>query len=99
MAKVTLQEAREVLGTSVIIWGGVPSVLLEEYFPEEEFETYMVDVFRSVAPGDAFILGISDNAMPNSMISRVERISGMVEEYGHYPISLDAQQASPSEKG
>ncbi|MFB0508201.1 MAG: uroporphyrinogen decarboxylase family protein [Thermodesulfobacteriota bacterium] len=99
MAKVTLQEAREVLGTSVIIWGGVPSVLLEEYFPEEEFETYMVDVFRSVAPGDAFILGISDNAMPNSIISRVERISGMVEEYGHYPISLDAQQASPREKG
>lgn len=91
MAKVTLKEARELLGTSVIIWGGVPSVLLEEYFPEEEFEASMVDVFRSVAPGEAFILGISDNAMPNSMISRIERISDLVEEYGHYPISLNAE--------
>ncbi len=89
MAKVTLKEARELLGTSVIIWGGVPSVLLEEYFPEEEFEASMVDVFRSVAPGDAFILGISDNAMPDSMISRIERISDLVEEHGHYPIRLN----------
>jgi hypothetical protein len=87
MAKVTLKEAREMLGTSVIIWGGVPSVILEGYFPEQEFEAYMIDLFQAVAPGDAFILGVSDNVMPNSMISRIERISEMVEEYGHYPMS------------
>ncbi len=51
----------------------------------------MMEVFRTVAPGNAFILGISDNAMPHSMISRIERISDMVEKYGSYPISLSPE--------
>ncbi|MFC1934319.1 uroporphyrinogen decarboxylase family protein [Chloroflexota bacterium] len=87
MAKVTLKEAREVLGTSVIIWGGVPSVILDEGFPEEKFDAYLMDIFRTIAPGDAFILGISDNATESTILSRVEKITKMVEQHGHYPVS------------
>ena len=86
MASVTLAEARAVWGTDVIIWGGVPSVILEETTPDDEFEDYLRDVFEVVAPGDAFILGVADNVMPRAKIERVERISEMVEEYGGYPI-------------
>ena len=86
MVGVTLEEARRVYGKDVIIWGGVPSVVLEETFPEEEFEEYMRGVFRAIAPGDTFILGVADNVMPRSLIERVARISRLVEEHGNLPI-------------
>jgi hypothetical protein len=89
MVKVTLEEARKAWGTSVIIWGGVPSIILETSFPEEEFETYMLNLFKTIAPGDAFILGIADNAMAYSMISRIDKITRMVEEFGKYPIVMN----------
>jgi len=86
MVSVTLAEARAVWGTDVIIWGGVPSVILEPMTPEDEFEEYMRGVFRTIAPGDAFILGVADNVMPLSLIDRVEQISEMVEACGGYPV-------------
>ncbi len=86
MVSVTLEEARRAWGTDVIIYGGIPSVILEDTTSEEEFEEYVRNVFRVIAPGDAFILGIADNAMPRTIIERVERISQLVEELGNYPI-------------
>jgi hypothetical protein len=70
----------------VIIFGGVPSIVLEPTYPETEFEEYMRGLFRTVAPGDAFILGVADNVMPTSVIERVERISDLVEKHGTYPV-------------
>jgi hypothetical protein len=86
MVEVTLEEARAAWGTDVTIFGGVPSIVLEPTYPEAEFEAYMRGVFRTIAPGDAFILGVADNVMPTSIIERVERISHLVEQYGTYPI-------------
>ncbi len=86
MVEVTLEEARAAWGSDVIIFGGVPSIVLEPGFPEAEFEAYMRGVFRAVAPGDAFILGVADNVMPTSRIERVQRISQLVEEHGVYPV-------------
>jgi hypothetical protein len=88
MAKITLKDAQDAWGTSVIIWGGIPAIILEESYPVEEFEAYMKDIFRTIAPGDAFILGIADNAMGGSMLSRIEKVTGMVEKYGNYPVSV-----------
>ncbi len=82
----TLEEARRAWGTAVIIWGGVPSVILEDAYGDEEFEAYMHNVFRTIAPGDAFMLGVADNVMPNARLDRLERITEMVEEWGYYPI-------------
>jgi len=82
----TLEEAREFWGTDVIIWGAVPSVILEPAFSEAQFETYMRQVFRTAAPGDAFILGVADNIMPGALLSRLERIAEMTDEWGACPI-------------
>jgi len=87
MVPCTLKQARDKWGDSMIIWGGVPSVVLEEGFPEEDFEAYMDDLFRIIAPGNAFIMGIADNVMPTSMLSRLKRITELVEEKGRYPIT------------
>ena len=85
MVRTTLAEARAAWGDRVILWGGVPSTILEAPFGDEEFERYMDDLFRTIAPGRAFILGIADNAMPGSDIRRIRRITEMVKERGKYP--------------
>lgn len=82
----TLEEARRFWGNEMIIWGAVPSVILEETYSEAQFEAYLRGVFRTVAPGDAFILGVADNVMPGALLSRLERIGEMVAEWGDYPI-------------
>ncbi len=88
LVTTTLKEAREAWGTDMIIFGGIPSILMEEEFcTDEDFEEYMMDLFRTIAPGDAFILGVADNVTAMGKIERVSRVTEMVEEYGKYPIS------------
>ena len=79
MVPTTMAEARAAWGDRVIIFGGVPSVILEEPFTDEQFEQFMDELFSTIAPAKAFILGIADNAMPDSKIERIERITKMVE--------------------
>ncbi len=86
MVPVTLQQARAAFGNKVIIWGGIPSTILCDLVNNHEFEEYMVNLFRTIAPGDAFILGVSDNIMAEAKLERIERVSEMVKEYGTYPI-------------
>jgi uroporphyrinogen decarboxylase-like protein len=89
MVPTTLEEARAAWGDRVIIWGGVPSAILEEPYTDAQFEACIEEVFRTIAPGDAFILGVADNVMPGSKIERVRRITEMVEERGRYPVRAD----------
>jgi len=93
MVPTTLRQAREGLGDDVVIFGGIPSVILESSTSEEQFEEYMDDIFDSIAPGDAAILGIADNMMPTSLLSRVRRISELVETRGVYPIEKTSVKA------
>ncbi|MDP6052463.1 MAG: uroporphyrinogen decarboxylase family protein [Candidatus Latescibacteria bacterium] len=88
MVETTLTEARAEWGSRVIIWGGVPSSILEEPYSDAEFEAYMEEIFRTIAPGDAFILGVADNVMPGAKLERVQRITEMVAQYGRYPIDV-----------
>jgi uroporphyrinogen-III decarboxylase len=86
MVPITLSQARGSWDTRIIIWGGIPSVLLSASTPEDVFRAYVQEVFRTIAPGDAFILGIADNVMPDSLIERVAWISDFVEKHGKCPI-------------
>ena len=87
MAPVTLKQARETWGNRVIIWGGLPSLLFSPSVPEEEFRAYMRDLLTTIAPGDAFILGVADNVMPDSLIERVLWVSQVMAERGAYPLA------------
>lgn len=87
MVPCTLAEARGAWGKDVIIWGGIPSSILCPPVTDEAFEAYMLDLFRTIAPGDAFILGVADNVMPDAYIERVIRVGEMVEAYGYYPVN------------
>ena len=89
MVPTTMAEARAAWEDEVIVWGGVPSVMLEDMFTDEQFERFMDGLFRTIAPGKAFIMGIADNAMPTSRIDRICRITEMIEQRGTYPIASE----------
>jgi uroporphyrinogen-III decarboxylase len=88
MVSVTLSQAREAFGTKVIIWGGIPSVILCDPIDDRAFEAYMLDLFRTIAPGDAFVLGVADNVMAEAKLGRIERIGEIVAKYGSYPVRV-----------
>jgi len=79
MVHCTMAQARKAWGNEVIIWGGIPSVILCEPFSDEAFEAFMSDLFKTITPGDSFILGVADNVMPETKFERIVRISEMLE--------------------
>jgi hypothetical protein len=86
MVRVSLSPVRQSWGNRITIWGGIPSLLLAPTFTDPEFEAYMDDLFLTIAPGDAFILGVGDNVLPDSLIERIRWVSQMVRERGRYPL-------------
>ena len=84
MVPCTMSQAREAWGNDVIIWGGVPSVILCDPVSDEAFEAFMLDLFETIAPGDNFIMGVADNVMPETKFERIIKIGEMIEEYGTY---------------
>jgi len=78
MVPCTLEQAREAWGSEVIIWGGIPSVILCDPVSDEAFEDFMADLFETVASGDGFVLGVADNVMPETKFERIVRISEML---------------------
>jgi hypothetical protein len=82
MAAVTLEKARQAWGERVIIFGGLPSLLFSPTVSDAAFREHVRHVFEVVAPGGAFILGVADNVMPDSLIERVAWVSEIVEETG-----------------
>jgi len=89
MTKVSITDVKKAFKGKVTIFGGIPSVvLLEDSMSEEAFEQYMKNLFREVAPGDRFILGVSDTTPPNAKFERLLRITAMVNEWGQLPMKI-----------
>jgi hypothetical protein len=86
MVPLTLEQARKTLGDRVILYGCLPSLLFSPTVPEDEFRAHVHRVFDVIAPGDAIILGVADNVMPDSVIDRVAYVQQVVEDRGSYPI-------------
>ena len=62
-----------------MIWGGIPSPLLEPQTSEAVFNDYLDRVLRA-AHERPMILGIGDFVMPNNLIERIQTIAARVEE-------------------
>ncbi|MBI2216348.1 MAG: hypothetical protein HYU51_03530 [Candidatus Rokubacteria bacterium] len=87
MVQCSLTAMRQAFGGRITIFGGVPSVvLLEESMTDDEFEAHMRGLFTEIAPGDRFILGVSDMVPPDAKWHRLVRIAEMVEEHGTLPL-------------
>jgi len=87
MVQCGLTAMRRAFGGKITIFGGVPSVvLLEESTTDDEFEAHMRNLFAEIAPGDRFILGVSDMVPPDAKWERLVRIAEMVAAGGALPL-------------
>jgi methylmalonyl-CoA mutase cobalamin-binding domain/chain len=91
MTKVTLEEYYRRWGKRLTIIGGIPSnLLLAEATTDDEFEGYLNDLFKAVAPGNRLILGVADTVPPDARFDRLLRIGERLEKEGRLPLEAGA---------
>ena len=78
----TLSEARRIWKKRVVIWGGIPSIVLSQSTSDLKFKQFMQELFVEVSPGDCFILGVGDNTPPDAKLERLTQIAEMVKTHG-----------------
>jgi hypothetical protein len=80
LTPVTFAEAWDAWQGRPIIWGGIPSPILESRTPEAEFRDYVDDVLQTVGSGN-MILGVADMVLGINDIERVRTIAEQVEAH------------------
>ena len=88
MTSVTTTELRKAWGDKITIWGGLPTLILESTYSDEEFDAYVINLFKEVAPGNNFIVGMGDNFPVDGDINRVRRVVELIDKYGSLPIEI-----------
>ena len=79
LTECTFEEAWETWQNGPLIWGGVPSPILEERTSEAEFQDY-IDRLLEIIGNRNIILGVGDMVLGNNLIERVEYIAKKVEQ-------------------
>ena len=92
MTSIGAASARELWKDQVTTWGGLASIILTPAFSDAEFEAYLEDLFRAVAPGDRFILGFGDNVPTDALFHRVRRVAEFWAENGNVPLTPSSAQ-------
>lgn len=80
MTELTFIEAWEKWQNGPIIWGGIPSELLEARTNQKDFEVY-IDQLLSTVGGSPIIFGIGDMVLDNNLIDRVKYIAERIESH------------------
>ncbi len=76
----TFEEAWQAWRKGPIIWGGIPSPILEERTGESEFRDYVSRLLETI--GDRpIILGVGDMVMGNNLIERVQYIADHIHTF------------------
>lgn len=78
LTELTIDEALDTWRDSAMIWGGIPSTILEETTDDDSFVNWVDSYFNSIDK-NATIVGIGDQVMPESQIERVKYIAKIVK--------------------
>jgi hypothetical protein len=76
----TLDEILRAWPTGPLIWGGIPSIVLDSRISDKDFVAYVDDLFQTIA-GQPIILGIGDMVMPESSVERIRYIADRIEDH------------------
>ena len=79
LTECTFEEAWETWQNGPLIWGGVPSPILEERTSDTEFQEY-IDRLLKIIGNRNIILGVGDMVLGNNLIERVEYIAKKIEQ-------------------
>jgi uroporphyrinogen-III decarboxylase len=88
MTSVTKKKKKKAWGDKITIWGGLPTLIFEPTYSDEKFESYVINLFKEVAPGNNYILGMGDNFPIDGDINRLQRIVELIDQYGVLPIRI-----------
>ena len=67
-----------------MIWGGIPSPILEERTGDSEFKEYVHRLLTTIG-NQAIIVGVGDMVLGNNLIERVRYIAEQVEKHALNP--------------
>ncbi len=96
MTKVSLADYYRQWSEHLTLFGGIPSSIVLPGTSEADFEAYMDELFRAVAPGRRMVVGIADEVPPAAVFSRLQRIGERVEKEGRLPLQAGAFRPLPS---
>ena len=80
LTECTFQKAWETWQNGPLIWGDVPSPILENRTSESEFQEYIQRLLEIIGNRN-IILGVGDMVLGNNLIERVEYIAKEVEHH------------------
>ena len=88
MTRVSLAEYYQHWSPKLTLFGGIPSIIALPETSDSEFEAYMDELFRAVAPGKRIVLGMADNVPPDAIFSRLQRLHDRVQNEGKLPLKV-----------
>jgi methylmalonyl-CoA mutase cobalamin-binding domain/chain len=94
MTKVTLAEYYRRWSGHLTLFGGIPSTIVLPETSETDFEAYLDELFRAIAPGTRMVVGIADQVPPNALFSRLQRIGERIETEGRLPLQAGGFRAA-----
>ncbi len=96
MTKVSLADYYRQWSPHLTLFGGIPSTVVMPGTSEADFEAYMDELLRAVAPGQRIVVGIADEVPPSAVFSRLQRIGERIEKEGRLPLRAGAFRPLPS---
>ena len=70
---------REIAGSGITIWGGLPGALFSRVYTDYQFDEHLKKVLDTFPLGSGFVLGVADQVPPDAVIDRVIRVREQVE--------------------
>jgi len=77
LTELLFEEAWQKWRQGPIMWGGIPSSILETRTPRQEFEDFVENLLQTVAQ-DPIIIGVGDMVLDNNLIDRVTYIADQI---------------------
>ncbi|NQU42357.1 hypothetical protein HQ520_03675 [bacterium] len=78
LVTTTFDEAWEAWRDKIVIWGGLPSTMLEPEYPLEEFRRYARELHETMKGRAGFIWAVSDNVMPGAELDRLKWVRDLL---------------------
>jgi len=83
VGNLSVKEARESWNRRIALWLNIPETL---FYETERLESFVKNLLKEAAPGDGFMLGITETVPPAKRNAAYMTIMNAVLKYGKYPI-------------
>lgn len=79
-SNATLSEAREIVGESMVLWGGIPQSYLTDIHAVEELEQLVREAVLHATQNNRVLIGIADHVPVGTDFSRLQRVARMISQ-------------------